>query len=1442
MTRLLRIMSLSAVAVLLAPAAWAQYPSAHVGFNDDPHTTDPTAHEMFRIPEWSGSTVSFVVPNTSSTSYDFNNAFRSNAHPTEGAAALNVFFQWVDKDDLNAWCRLTTFGGQIWPNPSLNLKGKVYFKIINVGELFDGGGFGICLGIRETGVNVPQLANGGSTGDIEWVGASGVVLDPNDPNGPPLRPIPAYTLPLPFPQSTKSFMFDLDKGEVWVNSVKQPGTNLFQRFTGDGVLSAPNDRGTLECIAIVNTGGALQGIIDFHLDDLYFDSPLPDPVVPPTVVPPLIKDDVQVSVTDFLGTADMVSLHLNGDPNALDTLPIDPNDPNDDIVEFTIAPAVAGDVYTARQHDSLTGQWSAQSTGVTVLPAAAPFGMSFVLDEDGNGCNYTDPGGGWEFVGATSKLQATYIWPDGQLIYNDSSQWQTIDFPLDDPNVVTAWLGGNGQVDPSPSGFYQTDSIWFNSPPGGVPGPHEIYLDAVQVLDPNGAVIETFHDFEDGLNYITTIRGQSNTSLSSTALSTATSYDGTTSQRLVWTYDPNDLPAPAIGILTRLGSCGTNPQFDASGTTVRFHILARSQVDPNSPAIPVVVGPIVAAQDSVRIENDAAATDVQLYVNGSAVGSPVAAGTPTDFTSLVLNVGDSISATQTIGGVPSDFAIPRVVSAAPNAPVVSAPIAPGATTVTITGLYTAQFNTAALVLLKVNGSPAGSAVPSGASVDVTPTVTLVTGDLVTATQWVNGSESPLSAAVTVAYTAPVIYAPPSATSTDVTILRIDTASSSVTLRVTPDPNDPGAFTDYTDTPTPGLDSIDFDLTGVTLAAGYQINAYYTVGGIDSVLSDYEIVTTDVVTDILSPSCDDFESYADQAAMELVWTQVGTVPVELNTDKNATCTGGGTQSVRTPPGASYMKRVLPLAIPTEENPIVFNVNMYDPYGPNPPVAFKQWAELNANGGGPDLFYMHIGAWVDLGLVQDRYHLRALYNGGPGWVNLDEYDAPLRSIGWHTFTYIHKGNRIDVYVDGLLSLKNLQLTAETTFSQTEIGGGNWGNAATIYFDDLCVEMGPVRMGCIGPQAPAAPVISAPIEVDDNVVTVTGVDSSTLLLQVLDGVSIIGTAVGPFDPNDGGVVNVGVAPPLVHLHSITAEATNTIGTTASDAFEVGKGNGDIRVCLGIRETADALPLGSEGGTTGQIEWLGTVGTLPTAGGAPIGQPLSPSSGWVTMTFTPGVDDVTTFTGDGALSSANGKGTLEHLAISVDPNSPDRSTGQFDLYVDNVINVGADTGGADFVIEDFEGYVDGDQVLFQEPTYSGTTAGDLAPLPSASEVTSTEGNPGSSEWLVWFFRDTTDERWARITTSGVAFTSRPVIDLTKPIKLDLLLSSGGGCPNSGVSGNFCTADIDGSGDCLVQLNDLAKLLSSYGVDAGGDIDGDLDTDLQDLAALLAQYGDNCN
>ena len=64
--------------------------------------------------------------------------------------------------------------------------------------------------------------------------------------------------------------------------------------------------------------------------------------------------------------------------------------------------------------------------------------------------------------------------------------------------------------------------------------------------------------------------------------------------------------------------------------------------------------------------------------------------------------------------------------------------------------------------------------------------------------------------------------------------------------------------------------------------------------------------------------------------------------------------------------------------------------------------------------------------------------------------------------------------------------------------------------------------------------------------------------------------------------------------------------------------------------------------------------------------------------------------------------------------------------------------------------------------------------------------------------------------------------------------------CPQPG-----CEADL--TGDCVVNLSDLAALLSNYG-STGGIADGDIAPphdgviNLADLAYLLSQYGDDCN
>jgi len=396
-------------------SVWAQYPSELVGFNDSPD--DPNSHEMFQIPQFSGSTSEYVVQNVNP--YDNNNAFRASGMQTEGVAALRVFFSWVDSLDPDAWVRLTTYDGNVRPNPSLHTQGQVRFKLVNRSE-FVQGEFGICLGIRETGVDVPQLADGGTSGPIEWVGvdttingitagadhivdtaASGddvqeypvgtnlddlglpdgtAVISPG-PNGmidsTPAGddeyrfgyfigenggrvPIPAITLPVSeSPLDPYVLEWDLSTGVVYLGGVPQGG-GIASFYGGNGVLDAPNDRGTLEHVAITNltTDGAI--FIDFAIDELQFEAPEPDPVLPPTIVSPILPGDIEVTVTDLMFTADQAELYLDGD--LLQTQ--DVSWPDDAV--FTIDPAEVDDVYTARQHDSTTDTWSDFSEPVIV--------------------------------------------------------------------------------------------------------------------------------------------------------------------------------------------------------------------------------------------------------------------------------------------------------------------------------------------------------------------------------------------------------------------------------------------------------------------------------------------------------------------------------------------------------------------------------------------------------------------------------------------------------------------------------------------------------------------------------------------------------------------------------------------------------------------------------------------------------------------------------------------------------------------------------------------------------------------------------------------------------------------------------------------------------------------------------------------------------------------
>ncbi len=128
---------------------------------------------------------------------------------------------------------------------------------------------------------------------------------------------------------------------------------------------------------------------------------------------------------------------------------------------------------------------------------------------------------------------------------------------------------------------------------------------------------------------------------------------------------------------------------------------------------------------------------------------------------------------------------------------------------------------------------------------------------------------------------------------------------------------------------------------------------------------------------------------------------------------------------------------------------------------------------------------------------------------------------------------------------------------------------------------------------------------------------------------------------------------------LRLTTSEALNipnpTIAFNQALVFDVYSAK-PIYIAVGLRETGTTAAIGSNGGTSGTIEWIGAVSSNP-----PFGQLVSAGQ-WVTLQFLIPLEPVRAFAGDGILSSASGKGTLEHLAITPVENDADHL-----VYVDN-------------------------------------------------------------------------------------------------------------------------------------------------------------------------------
>lgn len=187
-----------------------------------------------------GSQVVFRQPSFSSTSSGHilaspNTSKVVTAAALGGTKVCEINWGFVDTT-VPRWLRLTTSGTANVPNPTVDLTRPITFRF----RLTTPGSLRLCLGIRETGTTAAIGANGGTTGTIEWLGAESVV------------------------SSVPQGRLISDQGGQWQQITFDPQSDPVRAYTGNGVLSAANNKGTIEHLAITMVDGA--GPFSLQLD------------------------------------------------------------------------------------------------------------------------------------------------------------------------------------------------------------------------------------------------------------------------------------------------------------------------------------------------------------------------------------------------------------------------------------------------------------------------------------------------------------------------------------------------------------------------------------------------------------------------------------------------------------------------------------------------------------------------------------------------------------------------------------------------------------------------------------------------------------------------------------------------------------------------------------------------------------------------------------------------------------------------------------------------------------------------------------------------------------------------------------------------------------------------------------------------------------------------
>lgn len=229
--------------------------------------------------------------------------------------------------------------------------------------------------------------------------------------------------------------------------------------------------------------------------------------------------------------------------------------------------------------------------------------------------------------------------------------------------------------------------------------------------------------------------------------------------------------------------------------------------------------------------------------------------------------------------------------------------------------------------------------------------------------------------------------------------------------------------------------------------------------------------------------DNFDGYADQAAVNAVWN-VGLVGGGATLSLEQAFSG--LQSMKQGTIAQQSGRDFTPVSGSDVNPLVWSFQFYDSIQT---ANLRQFATIRDNS--PALAQIvAIGAYNDTTLTKDRYTglsvtaadlntyyaCRVAFAPGPNWFILNGPNAPTRSTGWHELKAVFYGTTVEFYVDGVNALSGLMTSyanslGAISFDRVTVGSGLSSANGVAYYDDVLVQVIPepaaaalLGLGCL------------------------------------------------------------------------------------------------------------------------------------------------------------------------------------------------------------------------------------------------------------------------------------------------------------------------------------------------------------------------------------------